>query len=117
MNNEELNQLFYNIDFNHDGELNYSEFLAATVNKEKAVSDNNLKLAFHHFDVDNSGFITDENLVEAFRREGKKISIEEAQAFILEAGGSDKNKLDETSFRALMKEVSEGNKDGQQIQH
>lgn len=65
---QDLEDVFNKIDFNGDGEINYSEFLAATINKEKVVTESNLNFAFHHFDVDNSGFITAENLQEAFRR-------------------------------------------------
>lgn len=31
----------------------------------------NLQFAFHHFDVDNSGYITENDLQEVFHREGK----------------------------------------------
>ena len=64
MSDKEMNELFYKIDFNQDGQLNYTEFLAATVNKQKVTQKSNLKLAFHHFDIDNSGFITAQNLFE-----------------------------------------------------
>ena len=64
----ELNDIFAKLDFNDDGHIDYSEFLAATINKDKANTIDNLKFAFHHFDVDNSGFITSENLQEVFRR-------------------------------------------------
>ena len=37
----------------------------------------NLVFAFHHFDTDNSGFITEKNLTEAFHREGKKVTSEQ----------------------------------------
>jgi calcium-dependent protein kinase len=33
----ELEQIFKNVDFNHDGEINYSEFLAVTVDRRKAL--------------------------------------------------------------------------------
>ena len=35
---EDLDMIFSNIDLNHDGEINYSEFLAATVDKKKALT-------------------------------------------------------------------------------
>lgn len=66
-----------NIDLNHDGEINYSEFLAATVDKKKALTLQNLWFAFHHFDADNSGFITEAGLAEVFHREGRKITPEQ----------------------------------------
>ena len=56
------------IDFNKDGDVNYSEFLAATINKQKCITEENLKYAFHHFDIDGTGFITPANLMEVFKR-------------------------------------------------
>lgn len=77
MHEADLNAIFEKIDFNNDNEINYSEFLAATMNKEKVVSEANLNFAFHHFDVDNSGFITAQNLQEAFKRQGRLIELKE----------------------------------------
>lgn len=59
MSEVEINQLFERIDFNHDGEINYTEFLAVTVDRRKAITDANMLFAFHHFDIDNTGFITE----------------------------------------------------------
>jgi len=64
----EVNDIFTRLDTNCDGEINYSEFLAAAINKEKVVTNANLNFAFHHFDVDNTGYITAQNLQEAFKR-------------------------------------------------
>lgn len=55
---EEINQIFERMDFNHDGQINYTEFLAVTVDRRKAITENNLLFAFHHFDIDGSGYIT-----------------------------------------------------------
>ena len=72
-------------DFNEDGEINYSEFLTACINKEKAVTIDNLQFALHHFDVDNSGYITAENLQEVFRRQGKMMTLQNVQDIIEKA--------------------------------
>jgi calcium-dependent protein kinase len=73
---DDVNQIFEMIDHDHDGVINYSEFIAATMDKSKALTMQNLMFAFHHFDVDGSGFITEASLVEVFHREGKKVSPE-----------------------------------------
>ena len=52
---DDLEQIFQNIDLNHDGEINYTEFLAVTVDRKKAMTESNMHFAFHHFDVDNTG--------------------------------------------------------------
>ena len=51
MPENELNQIFERIDFNHDGEINYSEFLAVTVDRRRAITEANMTFAFHHFDI------------------------------------------------------------------
>lgn len=71
VNAEDVERIFRSLDTNGDGLINYSEFLAATVDKKKALTMQNLQFAFHHFDVDNSGFITEQDLTEVFHREGK----------------------------------------------
>ena len=68
---EDVEHIFRTLDTNGDGLINYSEFLAATVDRKKALTMQNLQFAFHHFDVDNSGFITEQDLAEVFHREGK----------------------------------------------
>ena len=82
LSEEEINSIFERIDFNHDGEINYTEFLAVTVDRRKAVTDANMIFAFHHFDIDNTGYITEANLEECFRREGKHMTHEELQTMI-----------------------------------
>lgn len=52
------------MDANHKDEVNYHEFLAAMVSSRIALHDHLLKVAFRRFDVDNSGYITVENLRE-----------------------------------------------------
>ena len=73
---EDLEEIFQRLDHDHDGQINYSEFLAATVDRKKALSMQNLWFAFHHYDVDNSGYITEASLTEVFHREGKYLSQE-----------------------------------------
>lgn len=80
----EVERIFSNVDFGHAGEINYSEFLAVTVDKRKALAHSNLMFAFHHFDTDQSGFITPDNLKECFRREGKHLSDTEVDMMVAE---------------------------------
>ena len=65
---QQIEQLFKRIDVLGRGSINYSEFLAATVDKKIALTNANLQFAFHYFDTDNEGYITKEALKEVFRR-------------------------------------------------
>lgn len=98
MSGEELDKIFANIDFNKDGQIDYSEFLSVTINKEKALSQSNMVLAFHHFDTDGCGHITADHLVEVFKRQGKKLTLEEAVTMIKETSPDHPTELDEKGF-------------------
>ena len=50
--------------------------------KLKVVTESNLKLAFHHFDVDNLTSNSGLNLSKAFKRQGKNYSDEDVEAMI-----------------------------------
>ena len=58
--------------------MSYIEFLAATIDRDYLLSKSNLELGFRRFDIDNSGNITELNLMECFRRFGYKLSLEKA---------------------------------------
>ncbi len=68
---DDVERIFRSLDGNGDGLINYSEFLAATVDRKKALTMQNLQFAFHHFDADGCGYITEKDLTEVFHREGK----------------------------------------------
>lgn len=50
------------VDINGNGEIDYTEFLTACMNHKKYLSKENLHHAFNMFDIDNSGYITAEEL-------------------------------------------------------
>jgi len=60
----ETNAIFATMDSNNDEEIHYSDFLAAMVSARINLHDELLMGAFKRFDVDNSGYITVENLRE-----------------------------------------------------
>ncbi len=66
-----------NIDYMGNGKINYSEFLAATISVKSVMTYEKLWALFKHFDTDNSGYITEENIEEAFAKAGKIITKEE----------------------------------------
>lgn len=66
------------------------------------ISKENLRFAFHHFDSDHDGFISAENLVEAFHREGKMMSEEDINKMLDEAGLARDAKLNFDDFSKLM---------------
>ena len=105
MPEDEINQIFERIDFNHDGEINYTEFLAVTVDRRKAITSANLTFAFHHFDIDNTGYITEENLAECFRREGKHFTHEELTEILAQCQTATPGQITFDEFQSFMREI------------
>ena len=58
------------VDTDHNGSIDYSEFVTACINKENILSRKRLKAAFRIFDKDNSGGIDMDELKEVFRNSG-----------------------------------------------
>ena len=72
----ELDQIVENLDYAHNEKINYTEFMAASIDVRQIVSKDEDKLAaiFNQFDIDNSGQITRENLKKAFSKYGREIT-------------------------------------------
>ena len=59
---EDIHKMVVEIDLTKNSKINYSEFLAATVDPKKFLTDEKCMAIFKTFDVNNTGEITDVNL-------------------------------------------------------
>lgn len=100
---EHIEELKKCLDFDKNGKIKYTDFLLATINKNEALTEANISFAFHHFDTDNNGFITLDNLVEAFNREGKGLGAEEIKDILAQADISNTGKISIDDFVKIMK--------------
>ena len=63
--------------------INYTEFLAATLTLQDEITDDMYMRLFKKFDVDDTNYISKENLLDAFKRLGRNnITIEEVSEMI-----------------------------------
>lgn len=76
---EELQAIIDKVDHAHNDKINYTEFIAATLDVSSIINKDDKKLhaIFNTFDVDNTGMITRENLKMAFSKYGRDITKEE----------------------------------------
>jgi len=81
---KEISKIISEIDHKGNKMINYSEFIAATLQTKKILNNSRLMVLFKEFDIDNSGFITKANMIEAFERLEKNVSTTEINK-ILEA--------------------------------
>jgi calcium-dependent protein kinase len=63
---EKVDTIFNNIDTDHNGYIEYEEFLRAAVDKEYFLSDNFLRFAFDYFDRDKNGEISYNEIKQLF---------------------------------------------------
>ena len=62
------------MDFEDNHKINYSEFIAATIDIKEHLTTQRINSIFHSFDIRDKGFITENDIKIAFSKFGKKIS-------------------------------------------
>ncbi|KAL6501662.1 hypothetical protein OROGR_026795 [Orobanche gracilis] len=66
----DIQQLLKAADIDKNGTINYIEFITATMNPRRLSKEVNLYKAFHHFDKDECGYITRDEVRQALRQYG-----------------------------------------------
>lgn len=91
----------FNIKEDENG-INYTEFITATLDKKHYLNKEKLWLVFKYFDVDNTNFITIDNLREAMARGGKKMPENELATWMMESGAESSNRITFEDFTKMM---------------
>jgi Ca2+-binding EF-hand superfamily protein len=100
---KEINNIMATLHVDKNHEINYSEFIAATLDKKLYLSKEKLWSVFKYFDIDNSNFITVNSLKEAMARGGRKIPQEDLEEMIREIDSSLDGKVSWEEFYEMMK--------------
>lgn len=74
---QEMKQIFDELDFHKDGRVNYSEFLAATLNSIKFEKETKLWSVFQYFDPNNTGFITADSVINTLKE--RELNVNESE--------------------------------------
>ena len=83
---EEIKHLFKIMDQNLKGAIDYTEFLIAGFDRKQLFTNENLTKAFNYFDINNSGFIENNDLYDCLLRNGKQcINTNDINFFIYDA--------------------------------
>ena len=94
--------LVNNMDMDGNGELDYEEFIAATLSTAKMENDDNLARAFAYFDKDNSGYISREEVVKVIADFGLEFMEGDVNEFMEAADTNKDGKIDYDEFLAVM---------------
>mmetsp|Transcript_3676 Transcript_3676/g.10578 ORF Transcript_3676/g.10578 Transcript_3676/m.10578 type:complete len:478 (+) Transcript_3676:258-1691(+) len=103
---EEIKSLMQAADVDGDGMIDYAEFLAATVQLSTLETDENLQKAFQHFDTDNSGSITLDELrngLKSVKMGGTIMDKESLEQLISEIDKDGDGKIDYFEFASMMR--------------
>ena len=97
-----IQKIVSEIDFYGNGRINYVEFIAAVLSVEQTLTEEQLWTLFKKFDVDNTDYITEANLREAFNRQGRlQISALEIDNIVRQHDISNDGKLSFDEFKKI----------------
>ncbi|KAL5582680.1 hypothetical protein UlMin_015122 [Ulmus minor] len=104
----EVKQLMEAADADGNGTIDYDEFITATMHLNRMDREEHLYTAFQHFDKDNSGYITTEELEQALREFGMHDG-RDIKEIISEVDADNDGRINYDEFVAMMRK---GNPDG-----
>jgi len=92
--------LFKALDVDHNGKIDYSEFIAGTLQRANYYKSDRLMEAFTNFDKDKSGKISKDELIVALKAE--KSQEKEIEKLLKQVDKNNDRKIDYNEFLALM---------------
>ncbi|KAG5408368.1 hypothetical protein IGI04_004687 [Brassica rapa subsp. trilocularis] len=98
----EVQQLMEAADADGNGTIDYGEFIAATMHINRLDREEHLYSAFQHFDKDNSGYITMEELEQALREFGMNDG-RDIKEIISEVDGDNDGRINYDEFVTMMR--------------
>lgn len=92
------------IDSNHNGLIDYTEFIAACLQSSNYLKENHLKAAFTYFDKDGSGSISREELRSCLQSEDFSMTEEEINIMLSGVDTDGDGEVDYQEFINMMTE-------------
>jgi calcium-dependent protein kinase len=109
---QDVEEIYKNIDMDNNGYIEYEEFVRAAVSKEKFLTENVLRYAFRYFDKDNSGEITFDEIEAVFKESvSDKTNVHDSlKQIISEVDANGDGVIDFNEFAHIMKSMLNKNK-------
>ena len=99
-----LRNLFNNIDIDQSGNISYSEFISAAIDKKLILTDDNLVESFEFFDKNKDGFISAEDLNVIFTK-FKDFSTEDFYEIFKEVDIDGNGEINFEEYNQIMKSI------------
>lgn len=104
LNEDEIDQLFHDVDTDRSGFIDYSEFIVATMSSKKNLSEEKLTAAFKLFDTNGDGTISPSELKNVLSSSGQ-ISDETIEEILKQADENKDGEIEFDEFCKLMAQV------------
>lgn len=102
---EEINRILEIADADGSGEIDYSEWIVATIDKTKLLSDKNMKAAFGLFDKDGGGTISPDEIKEVLGFGGKHIDDGVWDEIVKEVDDDGNGEIAFEEFKIMMEKL------------
>ena len=100
----EVDRIFKLVDVDNSGEIDFSEFVTATVNRGELLQHDKLKAAFEMYDKDGSGSISTDEIKQVLGV-GKDISEEVWQQIVIEVDANGDGEVSFEEFQIMMTQL------------
>ena len=101
-NDEEIKKEFFGIDIDYNNKIDFTEFLAANMDKSIYLNEDKLRIAFDIFDLDKNGIITREDIIKILKFE-KLIDSKKMASDLIDPNDVNKDgRIDFNEFCRLM---------------
>lgn len=104
MAKDEVDRIFELVDVDHSNEIDFSEFVTATVNRGNLLQDDKLKQAFSYYDKDNSGSISVDEIRNVLGV-GQHISDAVWKQVVLEVDDNGDGEVSFDEFKIMMQKL------------
>lgn len=98
---DEVDRIFELVDVDHSGEIEFSEFVTATISRSKLLNDAKLKAAFSVYDKDGSGSISIDEIKHVIGQ-GQVISDEVWDQVVKEVDENGDGEVSYEEFKVMM---------------
>jgi calcium-dependent protein kinase len=105
VSDEDIVEIFANLDKNKNNYIGYEEFIMGAIDKNCLLNDNVLKYAFSYFDKDNKGEITIYDISKIFKNNLNTKDINEGLKKIISEVDEGDNKITYDKFCKFMKNI------------
>jgi len=104
-----VDSIIEQVDYFGNKEINYTEFLVATLDVKSFLDDQKLEAIFSQFDTNNSGSISKQNIITAMHKIGHEITQVELDQIMKEHDLEHNNLITFNEFKAMMLDMDDLN--------